>query len=290
MEALLKALAQSQLFVFYKKAFCCWSIIACFTEGKCPVQLTQQSATNKQFLLKKTLIIFDIDGTLVFSNKVDSQCFAETYDKVYGRPFPSIDWRRYPHVTDHAIFHSVIREQFGRPCEPGEIEAFQNHFVELLEQKRKEQPEGFREVPGARETVLRLLGHPDYAVGIGTGGWHRPACLKLNHVNIPLENIYLSAADGKETRKAIIEEAVHFSKQKHRSFERIVYVGDAVWDVRTTRNMSMNFVGIRKDGDVDVLRREGAAVVLEDFSDHDAFLRAVQTAVPPKKNQERGTI
>ena len=59
---------------------------------------------NTKMRAMKTLIIFDIDGTLVYSNKVDSKCFSETYQQIYGEPFPSIDWRVYPHVTDHTIF------------------------------------------------------------------------------------------------------------------------------------------------------------------------------------------
>ncbi len=37
------------------------------------------------------LVIFDVDGTLVFSEKKDSQAFADTYQMVYNRPFPTID-------------------------------------------------------------------------------------------------------------------------------------------------------------------------------------------------------
>jgi len=49
------------------------------------------------------LIIFDVDGTLVFSEKLDSRCFAATYQEVYRIPFPTIDWRKYPHVSDTTI-------------------------------------------------------------------------------------------------------------------------------------------------------------------------------------------
>ena len=148
--------------------------------------------------MKKTLVIFDVDGTLVYSNRIDSQCFATTYETIYNRPFPSIDWRRYPHVTDHTIFNAVIQEHFNRSAEPNEINQFQDHFVGLLEQGRRDRPEEFLPVPHARETVLRLLEKEEFAVGIGTGGWRRPACLKLNHVGIPIEPLHMSAADGME--------------------------------------------------------------------------------------------
>lgn len=233
--------------------------------------------------MQKTLIIFDIDGTLVFSNRIDSQCFAETYTAIYRRPFPSIDWRRYPHVTDHTIFNAVLQEHFNRLAEPEEITVFQNHFVSMLERNRLERPSEFLPVPHAVETVLHLLDQEQMAIGIGTGGWRRPACLKLHHVGIPVERLYLSAADGQETREAITQEAIRQAEAVHGGFDRVVYVGDAVWDVQTTRNLSLNFIGIRRNGDLEVLQKAGATIVLKDFSNREQFLDAVQRATPPKK-------
>ncbi len=229
----------------------------------------------------KTLVIFDVDGTLVFSNRVDSQCFAQIYETIYGKPFPSIDWRKYPHVTDHTIFNSVIEEHFGRSATQDEIGHFQDHFVSLLEKKRVENPEEFQQVPRARETILALMADPEYVVGIGTGGWKRPAHLKLSHVQIPANQLFVSAADGKVTREAILEEVIADAVSHHAVFKKIVYVGDAVWDVQTTRNLSLDFVGIRRNGDLHVLHEAGATCVLQDFSDHQLFIQAIQDAVPP---------
>ena len=33
------------------------------------------------------LIIFDVDATLVYSNKLDSKAFAQTYEDIYQLPF-----------------------------------------------------------------------------------------------------------------------------------------------------------------------------------------------------------
>ena len=225
-----------------------------------------------------------MDGTLVFSNRIDSQCFAETYETIYKRRFPSIDWSRYPHVTDHTIFNAVIQEHFNRWAEQEEIDFFQDHFVCLLERGRRERPEEFLQVPNARETILRLLEDGQFAIGIGTGGWRRPACLKLQHVGIPVEHLFVSAADGKEIREAITEDAIRQAEAVHDAFDHIVYVGDAVWDVTTTRNLSINFIGIRREGDVEVLYRAGATKVLQDFSDHALFIQAIRSATPPKNS------
>lgn len=231
--------------------------------------------------MSKTLVIFDIDGTLLYSNKVDSQCFADTYQRVYKRKFPTIDWSKYPHVTDHVIFRTVIKNEFNRIPKAAEIKDFQNAFSESIKEKRKTAPHEFMEVPKAVQTVNYLLNHEDYLVGIGTGGWHQPATIKLSHLGFRFQEIMVSCADGRNSREEIIQVVLNQAQNKE-TISRTVYVGDAPWDVRTTRNMKMNFVGIRRMGDHDALIKLGASHVLSDYENQDHFLEAVHKSTPPK--------
>ena len=230
----------------------------------------------------KTLIIFDVDGTLVHSNKVDSRCFADTYQKVYGKPFPTIDWTKYPHVTDTSIFQTVIREQFNRDPASGELDAFVEQFTAALHKLRIERPQDFMEVPGAKAAMDRLLEDDSFIVGIATGGSEKPARLKLRHVGIAEQEIHLSGADGKETREGIIERVFDMVETAKLSYSRTVYIGDAIWDVETTRNMQLDFVGMRIRRDIEVLRNIGAEQVVTDYLDYTAFLEAVDKAKPPR--------
>ena len=231
--------------------------------------------------MKKTLIIFDIDGTLLYSNKIDSECFAETYETQFGKPFPTIDWRKYPHVTDHTIFDTVIKEHFGRSATEMDIQQQQEHFVNLLKDRRVAVPEEFREVPGAKTAIERLLDDEKYVVGIATGGWKEPAILKLNHLGFPVEQFYASYADNKFTREDILSESISKARFEHADIQRIVYVGDAIWDVKTTRNMQLNFVGVRLKGDYEVLKKEGAETIVQNYEDYNHFLTSVHLAKPP---------
>jgi len=204
----------------------------------------------------KTLIIFDIDGTLVHSNKVDSNCFSQAYQEVYGEPFPSIDWRVYPHVTDHTIFGTVIKERFDRQVDQAEIATFQNRFVQLIQEKRKIAPEEFHEVPGAKKMIDRLIVDDRFEIGVATGGWEQPARIKLKFVNIDTSTMYMGFADNNQTRRDIVNDAIRLAKKAKVNYERIVYVGDAIWDVRTTREMKMPLIGMRVRGDHEVLKKK----------------------------------
>lgn len=231
--------------------------------------------------MKKTLVIFDIDGTLLHSNGIDSHCFAQTYEAQFGRPFPSIDWSTYPHVTDHVIFNTVIQQHFGRSAKPADIQRQQQHFVQLLETRRQTCPTDFKEVRGAVTAVQHLLTQDAYEVGIATGGWQAPAHVKLRHLGFPIHRFYDSYADNKHSREAILSEALGKATQAHPNIEHVVYIGDALWDVQTTRNLAMNFIGIRHQNDVDVLRAAGATTVLQDFRDLSLFERLLEAATPP---------
>ena len=234
--------------------------------------------------MSNTLIIFDIDGTLLHSNRVDSQCFAQAYEFLFEKPFPTIDWRKYPHVTDTTIFNSVIQEHFGRQATEEDVQRQQDYFVELLKNNRLKDPKQFAEVPNAKYTIEKLIEDDRFVVGIATGGWRRPATLKLDHIGIPTASLHMSFADGKETREEIINESIQSASLNRSSFERIVYVGDAIWDVNTTRNMQLNFIGIRIKGDHEVLIREGASDVIKNYEDYEQFLRLVETSQIPLKS------
>ena len=231
--------------------------------------------------MSRTLIIFDIDGTLVYSNRVDSLCFSSSYEEVFGRTFPSIDWRVFPHVTDHTIFRTAFHREFGHYPDEKEEQIFQDHFVQKIQLKRQTNPEEFHQVPFAKETVNKLLSNENFLCGIATGGWRRPALTKLDFVGIPTDQLIMSFADGKDRREDIVGEVIDLAKKQYTFIDRIVYVGDAIWDVQTTRNMQIPLVGIRREGDGDILRKEGVEWILQDYQDYDYFLKAVREALPP---------
>jgi len=47
----------------------------------------------------------------------------------------------------------------------------------------------------------------------------------------------------------------------------VVYVGDGVWDARTSRELGIGFVGVRVRGDFENLKAEGATALIRDYSD-----------------------
>ena len=231
-------------------------------------------------MIADTLILFDIDGTLLFSNKVDSQCFADTFYERYAKQFPSIDWTYFPHVTDHTIFREAYKEIHSDYPSLDEIETFTRQFVASIQKARIKKPDAFQMVPGAK-SLFNDLQDNSTALGIGTGGWQAPATIKLKHVDLYHDELILSAADEKDTREHIVQEAIDRCQKKFGERQRIVYVGDAAWDARTCRNMEIPMIGLRRKGDHGALKELGVSHVLSDYKDKSAFIEAVKTARVP---------
>lgn len=231
---------------------------------------------------QKTLLLFDVDGTLVYSDRRDSQCFAKAYEAIYQRRFPSLDWRDFPHVTDHIIFGSCIEQHFGRTYTREEEEHFRILYMSLLQEERQQDPKAFREVPGAGAFWRKLEVHPGYEVAIATGGWCAPAQIKLTHVGIDPSELIICGGDSRETRDDILQAAIDTATVRAgHSFDRIVYIGDAEWDAQTTARMGLDFVGVRHRGDYDVLEQFGTRSVIRNYLEPDAFWSAVERARPP---------
>ena len=226
----------------------------------------------------KTFVLFDIDGTLLFSEKVDSRCFANSYEAVFGLPFPTIDWTQFTEVTDHVIFRTAFHDHFGRFPSDTERVRFEDHYLEGLHAARKDRPTEFQEVPGAAKLWHFLEADERFVPGIATGGWQRPAAIKLAHVGIPAEHPFAGYANDKFSRVDILNEAIGLASAVH-DFRRIVYVGDAVWDVTTTQKMGLPLIGVRRRGDHEALRRLGAERVITDFNPPQAFFTHLEELV-----------
>ena len=78
------------------------------------------------------LVMFDIDGTLTETMKVDEQCFVRSFRDVFGFVEIDTDWSHYPRTTDSGIFRDVFISRVGRSPMPQEVSQFRQHFIHLL--------------------------------------------------------------------------------------------------------------------------------------------------------------
>ena len=229
------------------------------------------------------LAIFDIDGTLTNTNSVDEDCFVKAFAEAHSIDDIVTDWAAYPHTTDSGITQHIFQEKFGRSPEETELSKLTNCFVSMLSEYYQADSARFAEIPGAAAAIEVLKQDSDWAVAIATGCWRESALLKLKAANIDPEGIPAAYAEDGLSREDILKAAVSQSLVQHgvSSFERIVSIGDGLWDVRTAGRLGFAFLGVGAGDRATRLRQAGASHVIEDFSDYDRLLKSLTEAEIP---------
>jgi phosphoglycolate phosphatase-like HAD superfamily hydrolase len=231
------------------------------------------------------LVVFDLDGTLTRTNAVDEVCFVQAFADLGFRDM-NTNWMDYEHVTDSGVARQVFIERFGR--EPNLVEASNivERFVELLRGRHALNREGFVETPGAASLLRNLRGNgSQWGVAIATGCWTASARFKMRWAGLDLDGCPAAFAEDGPGREAILQTAVQRAAKSYRQehFERIVSVGDAVWDIRTAHRLGLPFLGIGDEHRGQRLRRQGASHVVENFIDEARFMHCLHAVEIPRQ-------
>jgi phosphoglycolate phosphatase-like HAD superfamily hydrolase len=222
------------------------------------------------------LIVFDVDGTLTRTGALDRAAYTRALAETLGIVMSAEDWDACHTITDRGVAEEMLERRHGRRPDTETLRPLHDRFLTLLEEVL---PEGETlQVPGAAALLARLRVER-HTVAIATGCWEACARLKLGRARVPVDGIPLAACDHHPTREAILELAVTRAGGAA-AHERIVYVGDAPWDVEATRRLGLPLVGVDHAAR-GRLAGLGVSTVLRDFTDADAFLHAVAAAVPP---------
>ena len=221
------------------------------------------------------LAIFDVDGTLCRSSDVDDRCWIESAREVLSLPKIDTDWSCYEHSTDEAIASQLVRE--GTKLRPVDdyVRKIRDAFVRRVRAEVDRDPGVSRPLDGAVDIFDRLRSH-QWSVAIATGGWRLTANLKLKTAGVPYLDVPAAHADDAHPRESIVKTALERAQSHGRTtFDRIVYIGDGVWDVRAARKLGIGFLGIASGERAAMLRAEGAIRILSGFDPFSAVLEAL---------------
>lgn len=226
-----------------------------------------------------SLAVFDLDGTLTATNEVDSRCFVQAVEDVLGFA-PESDWASYEHTTDEGILAEAVAAHAAAYTED-ELGRVKRRFFELLAAACRNCPSLFAPLPGARDFV-RYLSASGWQVCIATGAWRGSAEIKLRGAGF--EHVpAMTTCDGLASRERIVEKAVGLAAAgAEHPFDRIVAVGDGIWDVKAAARLQLPFVGIGTGSKAELLAAAGATTLLADYSDISAAEAALATAREPE--------
>ncbi len=231
------------------------------------------------------LAIFDIDGTLTDTNSIDDDCFLEAFRDALALTGINTNWHEYPHTTDSGIVLNVFEERYGREPRAEEINKLQQHFFGLMKEQCALDATLFAEIKGAAAAFNRLRKEEGWAVAIATGCWRESAVLKLKAAQIDFDEIPAGFAEDAISREEILRTAMQKSLAQYgqSEFEKIVSLGDGLWDVRAAARLNLPFVGVAVGEKKALLHQAGARHVLEDFTDYALLLKYLDEAEVPSQ-------
>jgi len=229
------------------------------------------------------LAVFDLDGTLTATNAVDDACFVRALRIVFDIDLINTNWTAYSHVTDASVMAVAFGEKHDRDPEPAEISRFIECFVALLNEECPNRPDLFGEIPGAVAFLAAIRQHSEWRAAIATGGWERSARFKMMASQIDADGMPAAFAEDGPARETIVEAAIIRACAAYATstFEKIVLVGDAIWDVRTARRLGLRFVGVGSGDRATALRSAGAGAVIENFLNYEYCMECFESAAIP---------
>lgn len=131
---------------------------------------------------RPTLLLFDVDGTLIRSGGAGIRAFNGAFEAVMG-------WKNAlggispAGMTDSGIAERVARSRLGRAFTAAEQAALFSRYLTDLP-KSLDASEKFRVLPGIPEFLKRHHGRPRIWMGLGTGNLETGARIKLEHAGL----------------------------------------------------------------------------------------------------------
>ncbi|WP_323054140.1 HAD family hydrolase [Aquimarina muelleri] len=189
--------------------------------------------------LKNTLFIFDIDGTL--TDSVPMYLISVTRALLaIGILDIDTDYNNYKHHTDSYALRYNYERNFKEP--------FHNNLIEDLEINLIDQMNTFdpvKEIEGAK-SLITFLREKKVSFCFATGALPKPAMMKLDQCSIWYDERVLATSKTHESREGFVLDAIEKAKRFYNNphFDKIISVGDGIWDLKTAQNLSIDFIGI----------------------------------------------
>jgi phosphoglycolate phosphatase len=224
-----------------------------------------------------TLVLFDIDGTLLSAGRAARESVLTALAEVYGWKSGNGSTHDFSGKTDPQIVRELVEEDVGRErCEALLEKALERYLEEFA---RRLAPGAVVTKPGVAELLPRIAAEPGVTLGLLTGNLERGARMKLEP---PGFNPYFSfGAFGSDSADRYCLPTIALGRARQRSGrsysgKSIVIVGDSVHEILCGRSLGVRAVAVAT-GPTPAARLAETQpdALLESFADVDAATEAI---------------
>ena len=221
------------------------------------------------------LVLFDIDGTLIWTGGAGSRALTRAFEQWAGIP-DGLDGIPVPGRTDTIILADLLRRH-GLGADASALDALQDTYFHCLAEELASLPAGMGPLPGVVPLLDALAVEPRVTSALLTGNHTRGARLKLERFGLwkyfRFGAFGEDAADRDDLVPVARERAAASGTPAVSSPRDVVVVGDTPLDVACGRAHGASTVAVATGGfSAQVLAQAGADLVLPDLSGTDALL------------------
>ncbi len=232
--------------------------------------------------MKTYLILFDIDGTLVWTAGAGRSAIGEALLAEMGSTGP-IDDCRFDGKTDPQIVVELMTAA-GHPQarNPTYVEAVCRRYLDLLQREVEQRESGIRVYPGIEDLLRSLEGREDTVVGLLTGNLERGAHIKLSAAGIDPDRFRVGAFGSDSSVRADLP-AIAAARAvpligRVPEGDEIIIIGDTPADMTCGDGVGARAIGVAtgRHSVVELLAAGGHAA-FEDLSNTKAVLATIYT-------------
>jgi phosphoglycolate phosphatase-like HAD superfamily hydrolase len=224
--------------------------------------------------VKRPLVLFDIDGTLLASGGAGRRAILATITR-FCDDSTGLNTVRFDGKTDPQIVVELF-EAAGvpNPEEPERVSTVLDHYVSALEQELAHPARAAQLMPGIRELLNRFDDGAEPVLGLLTGNVRTGATLKLRSAKLDCERFRVGAfgsdhRDRSELPAIASQRAMPIFGYAPRG-EDIVIIGDTPADMTCGLALGARAIGVGTGAyALEELEAAGAWAVFPDLSDVD---------------------
>ena len=212
-----------------------------------------------------TLVLFDIDGTLIQSGRAGVRGMNRAFDQLYGQP-RALDGVPIAGRCDRVIVLDAMRN-FGLDPTDDEFLRFRDAYFEALAEeigRKVDLPSGV--LPGVLDLLAALEARDDVVVALLTGNFAGGARIKLGHFNLWQRFRFGAFGDDHVDRRELMPVALTLARAKGVAIEdhaRVIVIGDTPLDVDCAHAHGARALAVATGAyDEAALRATGASLVM----------------------------
>ena len=228
----------------------------------------------------KSLLLFDIDGTLLLSGGCGRVAFENAFSDLFkipnawGNTLPDgkTDFLIIDEIANRELSRSLREEEYNSLCK-----LYSHHFNSEIGNSPR-----FRLMPGVINLLERLAKDENILLALATGNLENVSWLKLKRGK--MDHYFKCGGFGSDATHRIdilqkaVERARHFKKH-HFEKNEIYVIGDTSHDIKAANELGFKSIGVMTGNtEGKEFKHTPPTYLLKDFKNTEAFMKILKSS------------